>query len=43
MLKKLGNYSPKEKVAITKRHLPESVPVSDLCDDRRLHLKQLSS
>lgn len=31
------NFSPKEKVAIIRRHLIERVPVSDLCDEYKLH------
>src|SRR5687768_6607962 len=27
------SFSPEEKVAIIRRHLVESVPVSDLCDE----------
>ena len=34
--KKRHNYTPKEKVAILKRHLVDQVPVSDLCDQYSL-------
>jgi transposase-like protein len=30
-------FTPEEKVAILRRHLLEHVPVSDLCDEYRLH------
>jgi transposase len=32
------NYTSEEKVAILKRHLLDSVPVSDLCDELALNL-----
>lgn len=31
-------FSPAEKVAILKRHLVEQVPVSDLCDEHKIHV-----
>lgn len=31
------HYTAAEKVAILRRHLVEQVPVSDLCDEQRLH------
>lgn len=31
------NHSPEEKVAILRKHLIEHVPVSDLCDQHRIH------
>jgi transposase len=37
MVKKRNNYSPRENVAILKRHLVEKVPVSDLCDQYGIH------
>ena len=33
-----NNYTPEEKVAILRRHLLDSVPVSDLCDELGLNL-----
>ena len=30
------HFTPKEKVAILKRHLVDEVPVSDLCDELNL-------
>ena len=36
MRKKRHNYTPKEKVAILKRHLIDHVPVSNLCDEYEL-------
>jgi transposase len=30
-------FTPEEKVAILRRHLLEHVPISDLCDEYRLH------
>ena len=32
--------SPEQKVAIVRRHLLESVPVSDLCDEFGIHATQ---
>ncbi len=37
MKKQRKNYSPQEKVAILKRHLLDSVTVSDLCDEYGVH------
>ena len=37
MTKRRKQYSPQEKVAILKRHLVDSTPVSDLCDEHDLH------
>lgn len=37
MRKKRHNYSSTEKVAILKRHLVDRIPVSDLCDEYKLH------
>jgi transposase-like protein len=34
--KQWKHYTPKEKVAILRRHLVEGVPISDLCDERGL-------
>jgi transposase-like protein len=34
------HYSPGQKVAIVRRHLLESVPVSDLCDEFDIHATQ---
>lgn len=31
------HYSPEEKVAILRKHLLEQVPVSELCDQCKLH------
>jgi len=31
------NYTSEEKVAIIRRHLVDQVPVSELCDEYRLH------
>ena len=31
------NYSAEEKVAILRRHLIDQVPISDLCDEYKLH------
>jgi transposase len=36
MKKKRKHYTPKEKVAILRRHLVEGVPISDLCDEQGL-------
>lgn len=36
MKRKRKNYSPKEKVAILKRHLVDKIAVSDLCDEYHL-------
>jgi transposase len=36
MRKPRKNYTSVEKVAILRRHLLDSVPVSDLCDEHRL-------
>ncbi len=36
MPKDRKNYTPKEKVAILRRHLLDHVPVSQLCDEYRL-------
>ena len=33
-------YSPEQKVSIVRRHLLENVPVSDLCDEFRIHATQ---
>ena len=35
------HFSGAEKVAILKRHLIDKVPISDLCDELRLHPNQL--
>lgn len=32
------HFTPEEKVAILKRHLVEHVPVSNLCDEYKLHV-----
>ena len=32
--------TPEQKVSILRRHLLESVPVSDLCDEYRIHATQ---
>lgn len=37
MKKQRKNYSPQEKVAILKKHLLDSVSVSDLCDQYSVH------
>ena len=37
MKRKRKNYKPEEKVAIIKRHLVDKIPVSDLCDEHKLH------
>ena len=37
MSKKRKQYSPEEKVSILRRHLLDSVPVSDLCDAHGIH------
>ena len=37
MGKERTKYSPEQKVAILKRHLVESMPVSDICDTYGLH------
>lgn len=37
MKKERRHFSPKEKVAIIRKHLIEKVPVSDLCDEYKLH------
>jgi len=37
MGKQRTKYSPEQKVAILKRRLVESVPVSDICDTYGLH------
>ena len=31
------NYTGEEKVAILRRHLVDHVPISDLCDEYKLH------
>lgn len=36
MTKVRKNYTPKEKVAIIRRHLVDRTPVSDLCDELNL-------
>src|SRR5882757_3870483 len=36
MRKPRKNYTPVEKVAISRRHLIDHVPVSDLCDEHQL-------
>ena len=35
--KKRKNYTPEEKVLILRRNLLDRVPVSDLCDEYRIH------
>lgn len=37
MKRQRKNYSPEEKVAILKKHLLDSVTVSDLCDEYGVH------
>ena len=37
---KRNHYSPQEKVATLRRHFLEGVPVSELCDELRLHPTQ---
>ena len=37
MRKPRKNYTPSEKVAILRRHLIEKVPISNLCDQYRIH------
>jgi len=39
---KRNHYSPQEKVATLRRHFLEGVPVSELCDELRLHPTQFS-
>ena len=36
MKKQRKHYTPEEKVAILRRHLPEHLPISDLCDKHGL-------
>ena len=36
-------FTPEQKVAIVRRHLLESVPVSDLCDEFGIHATQFYS
>jgi transposase len=36
MKKQRKHYTAEEKVAILRRHLPEQVPVSELCDKQGL-------
>ncbi len=33
-------FSPSQKVAMIRRHLIENVPVSDLCDEFKIHATQ---
>ena len=33
-------FTPEQKVSIIRRHLVEKVPVSDLCDEYRIHPNQ---
>lgn len=37
MKKKRNNYTAEEKVIILKRHLVDKIPVSDICDQYKLH------
>ena len=41
MNKQRRHFADHEKVAILKRHLVEKVPVSDLCDELKLHPNQV--
>jgi transposase len=36
MTKPRKNYTPKEKIAVIRRHLVDRIPVSDLCDELNL-------
>jgi transposase len=37
MKKQRKNYRPEEKAAILKKHLLDSVTISDLCDEYGIH------
>jgi len=37
MKKQRKHYTPEEKVAILRRHLPDKEPISKLCDELGLH------
>jgi transposase-like protein len=37
MKKKRNNYTAEEKVIILKRHMVDKIPVSDICDQYKLH------
>lgn len=39
-MKKRRTFTPEQKVSIIKRHLLESTPISDLCDEFKIHPNQ---
>jgi len=39
-MSKRKQFTPEQKVAMVRRHLVESVPVSDLCDEFGMHATQ---
>lgn len=34
------HFTPEQKIAIVRRHLLEKVPISDLCDEYKIHATQ---
>jgi len=40
-MSKRKHLSPEQKVAIVRRHLVEKVPISNLCDEFKIHATQI--
>jgi transposase len=40
-MSKRKRLTPEQKVAIVRRHLVEKVPISDLCDEFKIHATQV--
>ena len=40
-MSKRKHLTPEQKVAIVRRHLVEKVPISDLCDEFKIHATQV--